>query len=226
MRLQICIIVAVGVAALGAPALAASDPQPNLKRPVDAPVVPEISLGELATQVNPERSAANQKHVYTNADLKLRPAPVPPTTPPFPEIAPARGILEHAGEPDVDRFQFEPVPQGIPLWDFTTGVGFLTPGIGRQRTRPTRRPFDDPFNRLGLFNPGFGLRSGSLPAPIGSGPDLFTVGRGGRSFGGFSTHDRIGMQGRPRPAAPPSSPRGNATAPITRSAPGTAGKPR
>lgn len=189
MRKQIKFVIGASVGLVWL-ALATTASAQSLQRPVNAPSTPERSLGDLASQANPGRNVADgTTHVYTNADLKLRPAPVLPTTPSFPEIAPARGILEHPGAPEIE-FEFESMPQGVPMWDLTPGGLFAPiPGQGqRQRRGRQPRPGDDLHNRFGIFDPNFGLRSGALGAPMGSGRDLFTVGRGGRSGKGFSGH--------------------------------------
>jgi hypothetical protein len=112
---------------------------------VNAPPEPEISLGELARQVNPS-AATGTARVYTNADLKVRPAPVAPITPPFPEVAPSRGILEHPGVPEVAP-AVETMPEiyygGVPYWDGFVGFSPLD-GFKNRRQVPT------PSTHLGI----------------------------------------------------------------------------
>ena len=140
MRKPITVIAVGGFVALALLGISTAHAQ-TLKRPVDAPIEPEVSLAELAKQINPSASAAiGARRVFTNADLKLRPAPVAPITPPFPEIAPPTFILENRSEPDVPEIKPEPEPTqyGVPIWDYGYGPwGFTSPGwSGKGPRRP------------------------------------------------------------------------------------------
>jgi hypothetical protein len=140
MRKPITVIAVGGFVALALLGISTAHAQ-TLKRPVDAPTEPEVSLAELAKQINPSASASiGARRVFTNADLKLRPAPVAPITPPFPEIAPPTFILENWSEPDVPAIKPEPEPTqyGVPIWDYGYGPwGFTSPGwSGKGPRRP------------------------------------------------------------------------------------------
>jgi hypothetical protein len=171
----------------------------GLKRPVDAAPEPEISLADLASHVNPALAAGSAAtRVYTNADLKVRPAPVPPVTPPFPEIAAPTGVLEHPGVPEIQPM-LEPGPQqyGIPLWDGGFGAyGYSSPGQpfwGSRRggfMTPGALPFKS-FQRPGttLFGIDSRFSRPSTPSDVLLGPPVNRglppsrsfVGRGGPS---------------------------------------------
>jgi hypothetical protein len=111
----------------------------TLQRPVNAPPATTISLAELAVQVNSGR-AGEAGRSYTNADLTVRPAPVAPVTPPFPEIAAPTGILEHPGVPPIERAPSQEIEQygGIPLWDDGFGVVDFS---SQSASRGTRQVF-------------------------------------------------------------------------------------
>lgn len=143
MRTTITIFAIGGLVTFGLSTASAQ----GLKRPVNAPPEAEISLGELARQVNPGASTGTTR-VYTNADLRVRPAPVAPVTPPFPEIAPSRGILEHPGLPEVEPTT-QQMPEmylgGVPYWDGFFGFdGFNFDRSKRRRQVPT------PATHLGI----------------------------------------------------------------------------
>src|SRR5262245_45375449 len=89
MRIQITIFAMSGLLTCGLSTAGAQ----GLKVQVNVQPQAEVSLGDLARQVNPSASTGPTR-VYTNADLRMRPAPVAPVMPPFPEVAPSRGILE------------------------------------------------------------------------------------------------------------------------------------
>jgi hypothetical protein len=155
----------------------------SLQRPVNAPANQEVSLGDLARQANPGRDVVGNR-VYTNADLKLRPAPVVVNTPAFPEIAPARGILEHPGVPEVQP-DLAPA-QGVPLWDFLPG-DFYVPFPSGRSNRQGRflKPGEGLHDRFGIFTPGFGLRSTALGPPLNARFDQFAL-KGSPKGGGKS----------------------------------------
>ena len=161
-----------------------SDAQ-GLERPVNATLTPAISLGDLAKQVNPSRAVAGPR-TYTNADLQVRPAPVAPVMPPFPEIAAPTGILEHPGVPQVAPMQTETGPEqyGVPYWDGMWGFGAVDPGFNGRRQQ-FQRPGSVQFGISGRFS------KPSTPSDILLGP-LHTRGIGGRRSGSSKSGGRGG----------------------------------
>ncbi len=121
MRTHIRFISSAGFVVVASFAIAGASQAQSLQRPVDASPTPELSLGALAAQLNPAlASSSGATRVYTNADLKMRPAPVAPVTPPFPEIAAPTGILEHwADDLEIEPNNPAPSPEqyGVPIWD-------------------------------------------------------------------------------------------------------------
>jgi hypothetical protein len=140
MRKHITLFKIAGLVVVGCFAVSRPSEAQSLQRPVDAAPTPELSLAALAAQLNPGlASSSGSTRFYTNADLKMRPAPVAPVTPPFPEIAPPTFILENRSEPDVpESTEPEPAQYGVPIWDYGYGPwGFTSPGwSGRGPRRP------------------------------------------------------------------------------------------
>lgn len=132
------------------------------------------TLADIANQVGAHMDTAPQSvRVYTNADLKMRPAPVPSVTPPFPAIAPPSGILEHGADPDIVRYEPAPMPEpyGVPLWGIQMGIGpWFSPS--------TRRPFVRPQRQGMLLLPPRSRSPSILRKPV---IDLFAVDHGFRS---------------------------------------------
>jgi uncharacterized membrane protein YgcG len=191
MRTHIRIITIGGFFTAGAWGLVSPSYAQSLERPVNAPPTPSISLAELAQQVNPGRDVAGATRIYTNADLKVRPAPAVPVTPPFPEIAPPTGILEHPGVPQVQPMELETAPEqyGVPYWDGYGGFGFspAPPWFTGNRQR-FQRPGSVQFGISGRFS------KPSTPADILLGP-LNNRGLAGSRFGRGGGSHRSGGRG-------------------------------
>jgi hypothetical protein len=182
MRTKITIFAIGLLLAIGFSGLASPGYAQTLQRPVNAPPTTTISLAELAAQVNPGRAGAAGR-TYTNADLTMRPAPVAPVMPPFPEIAAPTGILEHPGVPPIER---EPAPGiqqygGIPLWD--DGFGVVDDFSSRSGFRGRRQVFQQAnsvqFGIDGRFS------KPSTPSSILLGPPTIRGSHSGRRAGSF-----------------------------------------
>ena len=168
------------IAAFGFLTMVSASEAQSLRRPVDSAPTPELSLAALAAQLNPGLAASGgATRVYTNADLKMRPAPVAPITPPFPEIAEPSGILEHSADLEVQPQEPDmmmPEQYGVPIWDggifpfFSSGQRGSRPHQGRNFQnapdpfRAFRRPDVVHFSGNGDFSkpatPSAGIRSG------------------------------------------------------------------
>jgi hypothetical protein len=178
MRTKITIFAIGLLLAIGLSGLASPGYAQTLQRPVNAPPTTTISLAELAAQVNPGR-AGQAGRTYTNADLTVRPAPVAPVTPPFPDIAAPTGILEHPGVPPIEREPAQEIQQygGIPLWDDGFGlVNDFSSGF-RGRRQVFQRGNSVQFGIDGRFS------KPSTPSSILLGPLTTQGSRSGRRAG-------------------------------------------
>ncbi len=178
MRIHIRIITVGGFIVAGALGLVSLGHAQGLQRPVNAEPTPAISLGDLAKQLSPGRDAAGTTRTYTNADLQIRPAPVAPVMPPFPEIAAPTGVLEHPGVPQVAPMQMETGPEqyGVPYWDGVWGFGPADSWFNGRRQQ-AQRPGRVQFGISGRFS------KPSTPADILLGPLTTGATRTGRRSG-------------------------------------------